>query len=82
MTEEEGWPHDPLLRVLRTFSVVAFIILLFIVLVFRDAHDVTTVGFLIGAILIQLSYDVLISLPGAVSKRLGNDQKDKPDDHH
>lgn len=66
---EADWPKDPLLRALRALSILAFIVLLFIVLAVKQDVDVTTVGFLVGAILIQLSYDALVGVPGVISRR-------------
>ncbi len=68
-TTEADWPRDPLLRALRALSVLAFIVLLFVVILTKDSVDVTTVGFLVGAILIQLSYDALVGVPGVLNKR-------------
>lgn len=75
MTTGDDWPHDPLLRVLRTISVIAFLALLIVVLIVKEDADVTTVGFLIGAILIQLSYDALVGIPGVLRRSDDGEKK-------
>lgn len=71
MTNEADWPKDPLLRALRAMSILAFIALLCYVVAVKEQVDVTVVGFLVGAIIIQLGYDALVGVPGVVLKRAG-----------
>ena len=69
------WGSDPLLRWLRVISIVAFLTLIVIVVLDpARASDLPLVGLLVGAILLQLGYEVV--LPGITDRRSKPRDKD------
>lgn len=67
--------RDPLQRILRTISVLAFLILVGVLIVDKDRQtDIALDALLVGAILIQLGYDIAIPfLSGVIERRNGRD---------
>jgi hypothetical protein len=76
----ELWTRDPLLRALRTVSLVAFLALTALVIIDPSRADNPTRAMLIGAVLLQLGYEVVIKLPQIVARRLDSGDKEDGDD--
>lgn len=70
MAPPDQWTQDPLNRALRVLSVVAFLGLIIVVVVDPDrSNNLALQSLLVGAILLQLGYDVALRLPDIISKR-------------
>lgn len=69
------WGRDPIVRWLRTFSVLAFLgLIIVVVLDPARASDTPLVALLAGVILVQLGYE--IAIPGLTRIRKDEDDRD------
>lgn len=66
---------DPLLRILRTISLIAFLGFLCVLVVDPGRNDnFPLLALLVGAVLIQLGYDVILRIPGFIDRRDDHDR--------
>ena len=79
MTGPDIWTTDPLLRAMRFISFFAFLALLSLVIIDPTRADNATRAMLIGAILLQLGFEVVVKLPEVIARRRDNGQDKKGD---
>lgn len=66
---------DPLVRVLRSISILALLGLLSLVVADRSRqNDWPLVALLVGAVVLQLGYDVALRIPGILEPRKNGDR--------
>jgi peptidoglycan/LPS O-acetylase OafA/YrhL len=69
---------DPILRALRVISVISFLILVSVVVLDQGRPpDLPLTALLVGAVLLQLGYEVIV--PGLSRRRNGNGEEKKTD---
>jgi hypothetical protein len=78
MADLNGWRAgtDPTVRALRVSVVISLVVLLFYVVVVKDAADFSLAALLVGAIMAAIFGDITIALPFRTAER----KRDQDDD--